>query len=223
MNRSGVRPGKDTIELAKGIDQLPGLELAGIMGYEGHVTAITDAESKRLAVEAAMGILAQARNLLHENGLRCDIVSAGGSTSLRQGLFSDVVTEVQVGGAIFGDPYYARMPDAIGCESALTVLATVVSRPSFDRAVLDAGRKAITAEYFPPVVKDLDDARVTRHSAEHIVLELGPNSRELRIGDRVQLVVGYADLTTMLHEDYYCFRNDRLEAVWPITARGKLF
>jgi D-serine deaminase-like pyridoxal phosphate-dependent protein len=45
----------------------------------------------------------------------------------------------------------------------------------------------------------------------------------LRIGDQVELIVGYSDLTTMLHEDYYCFRDDRLEAIWPIKARGKLF
>lgn len=223
MNRTGVRPGRDTIELAKGINLLPGLELVGIMGYEGHVTVIADAETKRLAIEASIGILAQARSLLRENGLCCDVVSAGGSTSLRHSLNNDVVTETQAGGAMFGDPYYARLPEPYDFQPALTVLATVVSRPSFDRAVLDAGRKAITAEYHPPVVKDWDDARITRQSAEHIVLELGPSSRELRIGDQVELIVGYSDLTTMLHEDYYCFRDDRLEAIWPIKARGKLF
>ena len=58
-------------------------------------------------------------------------------------------------------------------------------------------------------------------SAEHTVLALGPSSRELRIGDRVELVVGYSDLTTMLHDEYLCFRGTRLESVWPISARGK--
>jgi len=53
-------------------------------------------------------------------------------------------------------------------------------------------------------------------------LELGPNSRELRIRDQVELIVGYSDLTTMLHDEYLCFAGDRVEAVWPITARGKL-
>ena len=105
---------------------------------------------------------------------------------------------------------------------ALTVLSTVVSRPAYNRAVLDAGKKAIGAGQHPPLVKDWDDATVVMHSAEHIVLQLGPASRELRIGDQVELIVGCSDLTTMLHDDYVCCREDRVEAVWPILARGKL-
>jgi D-serine deaminase-like pyridoxal phosphate-dependent protein len=222
MNRTGVRPGRDAIELARGIDQLPGLKLAGIMGYEGHVMPLMDGELKRLAIEAAMGILTHGRNVFQRNGLCCDIVSAGGTGSLRHALRCEALTEVQAGGAIFGDPFYTRMPDVEGFAPALTVLTSVVSRPAFDRAILDAGRKAITAELHPPLVKDWPDARIASQNAEHIVLELGAESRELRIGDSVELIVGYADLTTMLHDEFLCFRHDRLEAIWPILARGKL-
>ena len=222
MERTGVRPGRDALELAKGIVRLPGLELKGIMGYEGHVMALTDPEAKRAAIDAALGILSHAKTLYGRNGLCCDIVSAGGTGSLRQCLDCAALTELQAGGAIFGDPYYARMPDSDGFEPALTVLTTVVSRPAYDRAVLDAGGKSITAEHHPPVIRDWDDAKIVRHSAEHLVLELGPASRELRIGDQVELIVGYSDLTTMLHDEYLCFRDDRLETVWPILARGKL-
>jgi D-serine deaminase-like pyridoxal phosphate-dependent protein len=222
MNRTGVRPGRDALELARGIDQLPGLKLAGIMGYEGHVMAIADAETKQKAIESALGILLHARDIFRQNGLCCDIVSAGGTGSLRHALRCDALTEIQAGGAVFGDPYYAQMPDNEGFTPALTVLTTVVSRPAYDRAVLDAGRKAVTAEFHPPLIKDWSDAKVVRQSAEHIVLELGPNSRELRIRDQVELIVGYSDLTTMLHDEYLCFAGDRVEAVWPITARGKL-
>ncbi len=222
MDRTGVRPGRDALELARGIDRLPGLRLAGIMGYEGHVMTMTDANAKQQAIDAALGILSHARFHYQKNGLCCDIVSAGGTGSLRHALRCEAVTEVQAGGAIFGDPYYTQMPDNDGFVPALTLLTTVVSRPAYDRAVLDAGRKAITAEHHPPVIKDWDDARIVRQSAEHIVLELGPSSRELRIGDQVELIVGYSDLTTMLHDEFLCFRGDRLEEIWPITARGKL-
>jgi D-serine deaminase-like pyridoxal phosphate-dependent protein len=105
---------------------------------------------------------------------------------------------------------------------ALSVLTTVVSRPGFDRAVLDAGRTAIAAELFPPTVKDWHDAKVVMHDAEHIVLELGPGSRELRIGDPVELIVGYATLTTMLHNEILGFRNNQLEQIWPIWGRRRL-
>ena len=222
MERTGVRPGRDALELAKGIKQLPGLRLMGIMGYEGHVMAINDREAKERAIDSALGILSHAVGQFRKNGLCCEIVSAGGTGSLRQSLRCEALTEVQAGGAIFGDPYYANMPDAEEFAPGLTVLTTVVSRPAYDRAVLDAGRKAITAEYHPPLVREWDDAKIVNQSAEHIVLELGPVSRELRIGDQVEVIVGYSDLTTMLHEQFFCFRDDRLETVWPILARGKL-
>lgn len=222
MDRTGIRPGRDAIELAQGIDRLPGLKLVGIMGYEGHVMRMADAQQKFDSIAASHEILIGTCGLFDQYGLCRDIVSAGGTGSLRQALACDVLTEVQAGGAIFGDPFYTEMPDVTGYGPALTVLCTVVSRPSFNRAVLDAGRKAITGEYHIPVVKSWPDARVTMHSAEHIVLELGSSSTSLRIGDQVELIVGYADLTTMLHEQYFCFRGDQLETVWPIEARGKL-
>lgn len=222
MDRTGVRPGHDALQLARGIERLPGLKLTGIMAYEGHAMAISDADEKRKSIDAALGILAQTRHLFFKNGHCCDIVSAGGSGSFPQALRCEALTEFQGGSAIFGDPVIAQMPDVEGIHPALTVLSTVVSRPAYNRAVLDAGKKAVAAGRHPPVVKDWRDANVTRHSAEHIVLELGPASRELRIGDQVELIVGCSDLTTMLHDEYVCCREDRVEAVWPVLARGKL-
>ena len=211
MDRTGVRPGRDARELARAIDQLPGLSLAGIMGYEGHVIQLKDADEKRRQIDAALGILSQTREIFLKNGLCCDIVSATGTGSLAQSLHCVGLTEVQAGGAIFGDPFYTTMPDVSHLKPALTVLATVISRPAFDRAVLDAGRTAIANELHSPVVKDWADARLGTQNAEHLVLNLGPSSRELRIGDQVELIVGYSGFTTMLHDEYLCFRNDRQE------------
>ena len=113
------------------------------------------------------------------------------------------------------------MSDVSHLKPALTVLTTVISRPAFDRAVLDAGRTAIANELHSPVVKDWADAILVTQNAEHLVLKLGPSSRELRIGDRVELIVGDSGFTTMLHDEYLCFRNDRLETIWSVLARGK--
>jgi len=59
-------------------------------------------------------------------------------------------------------------------------------------------------------------------SAEHCSLELSGESQNLKIGDKIELIPGYADFTTILHEEFYGFRGDRLEVVWPILGRGKL-
>ena len=222
LKRTGVQPGRDALELATSIEGLSGLKLAGIMGYEGHAMPVMDLESKRKLIGESLGILEQTKDQFLQAGLCCDIVSAGGTGSLSLAAECPAVTELQAGGGVFGDPFYTRMPGVSGYVPALTVLCTVVSRPMLDRAVLDAGRKAITAENHPPLVKGRPDARIVTHHAEHIVLELGPESRELRIGDLVELIVGYADFTTPLHDEFLCFRGHRLVDIWPIAARGKL-
>jgi D-serine deaminase-like pyridoxal phosphate-dependent protein len=222
MNRTGILPGRDALELAIAIDKLPGLKLVGIMGYEGHAMPLMEEHAKQQLIRESLGILSQGRAQFERAGLCCDIVSAGGTGSLSYAGECAGITELQAGGGIFGDPFYTRMPGVSGYVPALTVLSTVVSRPMLDRAVLDAGRKAITAENHSPLVKGRPDSRVIMHSAEHIVLELGPESRDLKIGDLVELIVGFADFTTPLHDEFLCFRGHRLEAVWPIAARGKL-
>lgn len=222
MNRTGVSPGRDAVELAQAIDRLPGLKLAGIMGYEGHAMPLMDPDSKEKLIRESLDLLNQGRQQFLQAGLCCEIVSAGGTGSLTYALNCEGITELQSGGGIFGDPFYTRMPGVNGYSPALTVLCTIVSRPTLERAVLDAGRKAITAEMHPPLVKDYPDARVVMQSAEHIVLELGPDSRDLKIGDQVELIVGYADFTSLLHREFHCFRRQRLEAIWPIVARGML-
>jgi D-serine deaminase-like pyridoxal phosphate-dependent protein len=222
MDRVGIRPGRDTCDLAEGIDRLSGLELVGIMGYEGHLLQVADADQKRSRIEEAMGVLAHCRDALLKKGLRCDVVTAGGTGSYQMTADCPVVTELQCGGGIFGDPVYRIKCGVSGLAPALTVLTTIVSRTMIERAIVDCGRKGIAGEPHMPLVKNFADAEVARLSAEHGWLALGPRSQDLKIGDKIELVVGYADLTTILHDEFHVFRGERLEAVWPIAARGML-
>ena len=222
LDRVGTRPGRDTFDLALAISKLKGVEFVGIMGYEGHLLRIENADEKRTQIRGAMAVLAECADKLKRDGLRCDIVSAGGTGSYQISAECPGITEMQCGGGIFADPFYLQGCNVSGLDSALTVLATVVSRPTLDRAVLDSGRKTLNPDVQLPIVKDWPDAAVKRLSAEHCELTLGPQSQNLKIGDKVELIVGYADFTTPLHDHFYGFRGDRLEAVWPILGRGKL-
>lgn len=222
MDRTGIKPGRDALELGQALEKLPGLELVGIMGYEGHLMKVPDQQEKRRLVAEALGILKLSRDQFLANGLNCEIVSAGGSGSLAFCKEAEGVTELQSGGGIFGDPFYTDACLQSGLQSALTILATVTSRPTLERAVLDAGRKTVNPDIHPPHVKGFPDAKVVSLSAEHATLSLGPESQRLRIGDKVELVVGYADFTTVLHEEFLGFRDEKLEVVWPILGRGKL-
>lgn len=222
MNRTGINPGRDALELAQAVDRLAGLELVGIMGYEGHLMKVADQAEKREKVRESLAVLKMTRDQFLQHGLRCDIVSAGGSGSLAFCKEAEGITELQSGGGIFGDPFYVDACRQPGLKSALTILSTVTSRPALDRAILDAGRKTVNPDIHPPLVKGFSDAEVVSLSAEHCTLKLGPESQRLKIGDKVELVVGYADFTTILHEAFLGFRDDKLEVVWPILGRGKL-
>lgn len=222
LNRVGTRPGTETLQLAEAIDGLPGVRLAGIMGYEGHLLTVADRAEKESRIREAMGILIETRDQFVAKGLCCDIVSAGGTGSYQLTCLCEGLTEIQAGGGIFADPLYQEKMGVEGLGYALTILATVVSRPTRDRAIVDAGRKTFNSDLQMPVIKGWPDARPVRFSAEHGELELGGESRDLKIGDKVELVVGYADLTTILHEFLFGFRDDVLEVVWPVLGRGCL-
>ena len=222
LDRVGVQPGKDMLELAQAIDRLQGVKLAGIMGYEGHLLQIQDPQEKAQKIGESMELLVSCRDLLLKSGLDCGIVSAGGTGSYQHTVKCPGITELQAGGGIFMDPFYTAKCQVQGLDYALTVLATVVSRPTRERAVLDSGRKTLNPDVGTPFVLHHDDAQVVRLSAEHCELKLGPKSQDLKIGDKVEIVIGYGDLTTMLHDEFHGFRGDRLEVVWPIQGRGML-
>ena len=84
------------------------------------------------------------------------------------------------------------------------------------------GRKTLNIEVAMPRALGREGIEVVRLSAEHGELRLSPTRRNLRIGDRLELLPGYADLTTVLHDEFYGFRRGRLEAILPIEARGKI-
>ncbi len=222
LNRVGIRPGTDTLALAQAIDKLEGVELAGIMGYEGHLLTLPDLAEKEEKIRSAMKVLVGCAESIRDAGMPCEIVSAGGTGSYQITAQCPGITELQAGGGIFMDPFYRNRCQVADLEYALTVLATVVSRPQLERAILDCGRKTMNPDIHMPVVAGEPDAEVVRLSAEHCELKLGPESQRLKIGDKVELVVGYGDFTTVLHDEFFGFRNNQLETVWPILGRGKL-
>ena len=222
LGRAGVAPGEPTLALARQVAELPGIEFSGIMGYEGHLLTVPDADEKSRRITEALGVLVATAKSLQGNSLPCPIVSCAGTGSYQLSIRQPGVTEVQAGGAIFMDAFYRHKCNVADLGYALTVVATVVSRPRPDRAIIDAGRKTMHGDHHPPWALGRDDMRVVRLSAEHGELELDPSARDLAIGDRLEFVPGYADLTTVLHDDFLCVRGGKVVDVWPIEGRGKL-
>ena len=228
FQRVGVRPGPDTQQLLRGIRQFRNLDVVGLMGYEGHLLAMEDPGEKERLIRGAMRILGEARDRMRQDGLTCDIVSAGGTGSYQIAALCPEPTEMKCGNGIFADPFYTERCGAVGLESALFVLATVVHRGRLHRAVLDSGRTSVSQDVHPPWVARvaggpaIPDAEITMLTAEHMRLELGPEAANLRIGDKVEVVPGYSEFTTVLHDRIYALRSGLVEAVWPLSARGCL-
>jgi D-serine deaminase-like pyridoxal phosphate-dependent protein len=221
MNRCGVAPGQPAVPLAQQVSDSPGLEFVGIMGWEGHLVTVSDPSEKALRIAAAVGLLRDTRSELEQAGFTCPIVSAGGTGSYQITARLGVATEIQAGGAIFMDLFYRNKCQVAAQEYALTILATVTSRPTPNRAVIDAGRKTMNQELVVPEVRGRDDLLVKSLSAEHGVLEVTSGTGPA-IGERIELIPGYGDFTTVLHDRMYGMRGDRLEVCWTLDARGRL-
>jgi D-serine deaminase-like pyridoxal phosphate-dependent protein len=218
MARAGVAPGEAVLTLAIEAAALEGIDLVGLMGWEGHLLTITDRAKKEACIHEALGQLVDTKRLLEAAGIPCPIVSCSGTGSFQISLGHAGVTEIQAGGAILMDVFYRDDCGVIGLDDALTLLTTVVGRPTHDRAIVDAGRKALNVEIAMPRVRNRSGLAFDRMSAEHGQLRVEPDAAPLAIGDRLEVVPGYADLTVFLHDSFYGFRAGRLVEVLEIAG-----
>jgi len=221
MNRAGVAPGEPAVALAQEIARHSKLRLIGVMGWEAQTTGIADASEKEKAVAAAIALLTQSADLCRKAGHDMTIVSCGGTGTLLYCVKQPGVSEVQVGGAVMNDAHY-RWHYNIDLPFALKVLATVTSRPTPTRIILDAGRKTMSIETAVPHPLGLPPVADVRLSAEHAQIELEAPSEWPRVGDRVEFIPGYTDTTIHLHEEMVAFRGKRIEGVWKVAGRGKI-
>lgn len=220
MKRAGVAPGQPAVALANAIGELPALRLRGVLAWESHAVAIADPAAKEKTVAEAIALLTASADACRQAGHGMDIVSCGGTGTFPYCVRQPGVSEVQVGGGIFGDIYY-RHHYHVDFPCALTVMATVTSRPTPTRIVLDTGKKSLSGDAAMPQPIDLADMRTLRLSAEHATIELDGANDAVRVGDRLEFMVGYADTTVHLHEEMVAIRRGRVEAVWRVAARGK--
>jgi D-serine deaminase-like pyridoxal phosphate-dependent protein len=220
MDRCGVQPGGSALELAKQVAALPGLRFSGVMGWEGHTVGIEDPVEKMRCVHQAVESLVATAQLIRTTGLDAPIVSCGGSGSYRITALIPGVTEVQAGGAVLGDVTYSQW--GAQTEPVLFVLATVISRPAPERAVVDAGRKAMNGEVSMPVPRGISGLRLTKLNAEHGILAIENPETLLKVGDKLDFIAGYGDNTVFLHDYLFGVRGGKVEIAWEVQGRGRL-
>jgi D-serine deaminase-like pyridoxal phosphate-dependent protein len=223
QNRCGVDPA-DAVALADRVAELHALRIVGVQGYEGHLQHVRDATERRTLCHEAMQRLGAAVTALRAAGHRIDTVTTGGTGTAEFCAEHPEVTEVQPGSFAFMDADYLAC-DGVPYESALTVLATVISRPAADRVVVDAGLKTVSDDSGPARVADAPGWVYAHAGDEHGVLTRAPGdatSRDLQPGDRVALMPSHIDTTINLHDRLIAHRAGEVEVTWAVSARGRV-
>jgi len=220
LKRAGVSPGQPAVQLSRLVHATPGLRYMGLMGWEGHTRQIPDQAARRPAIEAAVGLLTKTADLCRADGLTVSLVSAGGTGTFFVTAYTPGITEIQAGGAIFGD--IASRDWGVGMAPALFVKTTVTSRPAPDRIIFDAGFKALPTWHKAPEPVGLANLASYETSAEHGTAQLAVPNLAVQPGDAFDFVVGYGDEVVCLYDTLVGVRNGVVETVWPILGRGKL-
>ena len=232
-NRCGVGPGAPAVALAQKIARQKSLEFAGLQAYQGRAQHMRTFDERRAAIGAAIEMTGQTVALLQKAGLTCDVVGGAGTGTFELEAASGVYNELQAGSYCFMDADYARNKRADGgafdtFENALFVYATVMSTPTAERAVVDAGLKAFSFDSGVPEARGLAGAIYERPSDEHGNLNVAACNVRPKLGDKILLIPGHCDPTVNLHDWYVGVRgmgtaNARVESIWPVAARGALF
>ena len=225
--RTGVAPGEPALALARAVAAQRPLRLRGLQGYAGHCAHVIGWSARREASHKAMEPLMETRWLLEGAGLPVEVV-AGASTGTYD-IDSELagLTELQSGSYCVMDVDYRRIGGSAGesltdFEMALTVLATVVSVPTTDRAMVDAGLKAFSTDKpFPPEAVERPGIAFEFAGDEHGRLTITDPSRAPRLGERIEFFPPHCDPTFNLYDRVHAVRRDQVEAIWPIAARGR--
>jgi 3-hydroxy-D-aspartate aldolase len=218
QGRCGSRSLEKLEQVAREVMKQKGLNLRGVFGYEGHLQFLTDREERTRKGREATGLLVRAAKELAGMGMNIEIVSGAGTGTHDIAAEFAEMTEIQAGSYIFMDGTYQKL--GLPFQQSLTVMATVVSRPTDDLAVFDVGVKGISPERFYPSLHGLacGTAEVKSLSEEHAVTNIA-GGFDPKPGEKYQFVPSHCCSTVNLYDSMFATRNGIVEAIWPIAAR----
>lgn len=224
--RCGVQSSEAALEIAQKIESCSGLSFAGIQAYQGSAQHVRNYAERRDKIDAASQMTAATLAQLTENDLECAIVAGAGTGSYAFEAASGIYNEMQCGSYIFMDADYQRVLDAQGRHisefvNSLFIWTSIMSKTRKDDAICDAGLKVMSVDSGLPVIYAREDVEYVGCSDEHGVISDPGN--QLRLNDRLKLVPGHCDPTCNLHDWYVGIRNDKVECLWPVSARGMAF
>jgi D-serine deaminase-like pyridoxal phosphate-dependent protein len=225
--RTGVEAGEPALHLGRLVMGERALNLRGLQGYAGQCAHVEGWEARRKASMRWMGRLMRTRDLFEKHDLPVEIVSGGSSGTFDIDVELDGLTELQSGSYCVMDLDYRRIGSRRGpayddFEMALTVLTTVVSRPSAELAIVDGGFKAFATDRpFVPEAVEWPGLEFSWAGDEHGRLSIKDPARAPRLGERIEFFPPHCDPTINLYDRIHAMRGGRVEAVWEVSGRGR--
>jgi D-serine deaminase-like pyridoxal phosphate-dependent protein len=230
LNRCGLPPGDAPVDLLRHIARLEGLAPIGLLTHAGHALRALAAEERDAIgrYEGECVVLTKAR--ADAAGLRVREVSVGSSATVRVSGRVRGVTEIRPGTYIFNDLAQMSVGACAEQDCALTVLSTVVSRPTPDRVILDAGSKCLSSDFHGMTdrlsgygsLKGSGGVVISRLSEEHAVVVLPDGAPRPAIGERVEIIPNHACAALNLFDTLTGVRDGEVEVTWPVLARGRV-
>jgi D-serine deaminase-like pyridoxal phosphate-dependent protein len=225
LHRVGVLP-EQAVSVARAIAELPGLQLTGVFTHAGHAYGETEAKGIAAVAQHEGGTVSAVAEALRRAGLEIRDVSVGSTPTARHAMTVPGVTECRPGNYVYHDASQVSLGTCGLEDCAMTVVATVVSVPAPDRAVLDAGSKTLSTDPLRPRADGHGwvigrKARVSKLSEEHGVLAVEEGER-FRVGERVRVLPNHACVVSNLHDRVLAVRGERVEAEWRVAARGRV-
>jgi D-serine deaminase-like pyridoxal phosphate-dependent protein len=229
FHRCGIDPAAaDAVAMIRGVAALPGLRFKGLLAHAGHAYHAHSEEEMRAMAAAEAATLRELAGRCRAAGIAIDEISAGATPPARYSLQQDGFTEFRPGNYVYFDRTQVALGAATLEDCALTVLATVVSKPAPDRIIFDSGSKTLTsdgARGFTPapgygLVLDHPNLMIERLSEEHATVKVVGGATSLEPGDRVRIVPNHSCPVSNLTERAWLVDGERVDAL-PIAARGR--
>lgn len=212
MHRCGVPTPEAAASLARMIVDSEGLRFGGLMTYPNN--------------ENTDSFVRAVKELLAPDGITVDRVSGGGTPQMWHAHEQREVTEYRAGMYIFGDRFTINSGAMKLEDCALKVIATVVSRPTPDRGVIDGGSKTFSSDLLGleghGYILEYPEARRFALSEEHGNVDFSACASRPEIGERVTVIVNHCCPVVNLFNQLIGVRGDQVEVVWDVAARGAL-
>ena len=226
QDRAGAKAGQEAIDLAVALSRMPGLRVSGVMTHEGHAGFSGPDEISTVAQNAGQALVDTAERI-RGYGIAVTQVSVGSTPSSWFTPRVRGVTEMRPGTYVFHDNNAFRHGRIGPDRCAARVVATIVSRPSPDRAIIDAGSKALALDPSPShpghgYIVGHSSATIARLSEEHGVVVLPPGEQGFNVGDQVEIIPNHICPAVNLTDELVIVREGAIIDRWLVAARGKV-